>query len=75
MNLAFYRASERLETSGRGRALWTVHDEGLLSVKKEHWQEELAALVANMGSIGAEYGFKIPLKSAGYGPLDFWQKA
>lgn len=74
-NLALYRTSERLEASGRGRAMWSVHDEVLISARKQHIQEEIAALASAMSGIGKEYGFKLPLSAKPYGPLKRWAKA
>lgn len=75
MNVAFYRYSEHLESSGSGRALWTIHDEQLASVKKSLASLELAKMVETMEQVPKELNLKLPLKAKGYGPLTCWAKA
>lgn len=75
MNRSFYIAAKQFRERGYGRMLWTVHDEAVASVKREHVEEASALLVTTMQNVPKEYNLKYALKAKPYGPFLMWQKA
>lgn len=75
MNRAFYMRGDHLRKTGRGRALWTVHDETIEDIKEPYIAEEQELRGKTMCSIGDELGFAYPLATKPYGPFDRWCKA
>jgi DNA polymerase I-like protein with 3'-5' exonuclease and polymerase domains len=69
---AFYLTDSRLRDAGYGRALFTIHDEILCQVKKEHWEEAQKILVDTMQSVGNEIGLTVQLKAEPSGACDRW---
>lgn len=74
-NRSFYLFSQWLRENDFGRALWSVHDEVVASVKPKYYEQCKSKLTTIMVSMGNEYKLKIPLSSKAYGPLDCWSKA
>lgn len=70
---AFYQADRNLRKSTIGRALFTVHDEIVIQVKKEKWEEGEKILLDAMKSVGEEIGLSVALKAESSGPMDRWE--
>lgn len=69
---AFYRTDDILRAKNIGRALFTIHDEILCQVKKEHWEEAQKILVNTMQSVGNEIALTIQLKAEPSGACERW---
>jgi len=67
---ALYTADARL--GGRGRALFSIHDELLLSVKTEHAVECEQMAKDTMSEVGRKWGFD--LKAQGSGAMARWEE-
>lgn len=74
MNRAFYLTSEELRVSGKGRMLFSVHDEGVGESNKEDVSWAMGRLVHHMQSLTQYLQLDIPLTAVAYGPLDKWAK-
>lgn len=74
-NEALYKSSEWLQRFKYGRALFSVHDEVVLDVKREYSTITSEYLVHTMEQIGSKYALKIPLSAKPYLLLDAWAKA
>jgi DNA polymerase-1 len=69
---AFYLVDAALREKGWGKGLFTVHDELLLSVKKEHIVEAEALALKVMVGVGEELNLKYPLKAESSGGMERW---
>lgn len=69
---AFYLTDRILRERSIGRALFTIHDEILCQVKKEHWEEAQKILVDTMQSVGNEIALTIQLKAEPSGACERW---
>lgn len=69
---AFYLADARLRDLGIGKALFTIHDEVLIHVRKDRWEEGQKILVDTMQSVGNEIALTIQLKAEPSGACDRW---
>lgn len=74
-NMALYEFSEWLKQEELGRTLFSVHDEIVASVKKEHSKLCIDKLKEIMDSLGTKVGLSLPLTCKTYGPFERWQKA
>lgn len=73
-NRAYWKFHEYLRTSGRGRTLWSVHDEIVAEVLPEYAEECKQELKNIMEEVSKYLKFNYRLVSSTYGPLFFWQK-
>lgn len=62
-------------TEAGGKVLFSVHDEILAQCNPEEVESQKQLLCQVMEEVSAYLGFKYPLQSKSYGPLDFWCKA
>lgn len=72
-NRAFYLISEQLKQLGWGRGLFTIHDEILIEVKKEHAVDAEKQLVYAMKQVGKEINLTVELKVEASGPMNKWE--
>ena len=70
---AFYLTDVALRNRKIGRALFTVHDEILIEVKKEFAEEGEKILIENMKLVGKEIRLTVELKAEGSGPMVRWE--
>jgi DNA polymerase-1 len=63
MSWAFYTCSGRFKELGWGRGGWTVHDEGIMMVKKEFAEPAAKMLVDTMVEAGRHYKLNVELKA------------
>ena len=69
---AFYQSDSRLRERGIGRALFTVHDEIVITAKEEHAEEAQKILLETMTAVGREIGLTVELKAEGSGSMPRW---
>lgn len=63
MSWAFYTCNDRFRELGWGRGGWTVHDEGIMMVKKEFAEPASKILVDTMVEAGRHYNLNVTLKA------------
>jgi DNA polymerase-1 len=73
MSWAFYTCSDKFKELGWGRGGWTVHDEGIMQVKKEHAEEAAKVLVDTMVEAGKHYNLNVALKAEPCIMEDRWE--
>lgn len=73
MSWAFYTCSDRFKELGWGRGGWTVHDEGIMMVKKEFAEPAAKMLVDTMVEAGKHYQLNVELKAEPCIMEDRWQ--
>lgn len=70
---AFYLVNKALLAEGVGKALFTVHDEILITCPKQHTRRAEELLLQIMITVGREAKLEIPLKAESSGPMDRWE--
>jgi DNA polymerase-1 len=70
---AFYLADAQLRAAEIGKALFTVHDEIVITAKEEHAAEAEQVLLEAMSTVGQEIGLTVSLKAQGSGPMNRWE--
>lgn len=70
---AFYLSDARLRGAGIGRALFTVHDEIVITAKEEHAEEAEKILIETMTGVATDIGLTVQLKAEGSGPMQRWE--
>jgi len=70
---SFYTVDKRLREKGWGRGVFTLHDEEILMVKKEHSEEAARLLVETMIEAGKVAGLTVELKAEPCIMEDRWQ--
>lgn len=70
---AFYIADKRLRAAGIGRALFTVHDEILITCKKDAAEQAQKILVDSMVEVGKLRLKLVPLKAEASGAMVRWE--
>lgn len=73
-NKAFYLYAEYIRAIGKGRALWSVHDEILAEVDEGCEDTELLKIIGVMTSLTSYVKFRFPLQAKAYGPMKCWGK-
>lgn len=69
---SLYTVDQEFRSRGWGRVLFSVHDELIAQVKKEHAEEAQALMLKIMSSVGEVIGLTVPLKAEGSGACDRW---
>ncbi len=73
-NMAYYRFHEWIKATGRGRAMFSVHDEIVAECLPENVEEYKKKLIDIMAESTVDFNFKYPLTAKAYGPLTCWSK-
>ncbi len=73
-NRAFYRVVKQIKELYLGRALFSVHDEILVEAPVSVAMLVKRDIINIMEQSTEDFGFKYPLKSVAYGPLNMWSK-
>lgn len=69
---AFYLVSKALLADGIGKALFTVHDEIVITAPKEYALQAEEVLLQTMIGVGNELRLELPLKAESSGPMARW---
>ena len=72
MSWAFYTCSNKFKELGWGCGGWTVHDEGIMMVKKEYAEPAAKMLVDTMVEAGKHYNLNVELKAEPCIMLERW---
>lgn len=70
---ALYLSDGCLRERGLGRALFSVHDEIVITAKEEHAEEAEKLLIENMTRVATDIGLTVQLKAEGTGPMRRWE--
>jgi DNA polymerase-1 len=70
---AFYLVAERMRAEGLGRALFTVHDEILISSKNAYCNIAKELLISTMKLVGEEIKLTVPLAADVSEPMSRWE--
>lgn len=72
-NVSFYRAHHELQALGIGHGVLTVHDELVMSIKKEHVEQGREIIRRVMVDIGPEIRLSVPLTVAVSEGMNRWE--